>query len=138
MLHVSMPTWHNLHISWTDKSCQAADLFCEKVMLHYNPILIRHTSKKNYGDRVRGNIWMIWGYVLTHAVRMDRFFSKWMETCSNDESHVRWRLTIKRQIHFDRAKQLFSICMQKQHRYWNTLLKYTFDSTIYILIAAFI
>ena len=49
MLHVSMPTWHNLHISWTDKSCQA-DLFCEKVMLHYNPILIRHTSKKNYGD----------------------------------------------------------------------------------------
>ena len=27
-----------------------ADLFCEKVMLHYNPILIRHTSKKNYGD----------------------------------------------------------------------------------------
>ena len=65
-------------------------------------------------------------------------FSKWMETCSNDESHVRWRLTIKRQILFDRAKQLFFRYVCKNNidieiRYWSTLLIVQFTFWLLLL-----
>ena len=65
-------------------------------------------------------------------------FSKWMETCSNDESHVRWRLTIKRHIYILTVQNNFFRYVCKNNidieiRYWSTLLIVQFTFWLLLL-----